>query len=76
MEKTYETMTPEQAIREIESGNFYRVDGVKACVIDALKRRIAGLEILEMELRKQSRKEYDNGRLTGLYDGLGIDFFN
>ena len=69
-------MTPEQAIKEIEAGNFYRVDGVKAFVIDALKRRIAGLEILEMELRKQSRKEYENGRLTGLYYGLGIDFFN
>ena len=69
-------MTPDEAIREIESGNFYRVDGVKAFVIDVLKRRIAGLEILEMEERKQSRKEYDNGMLTGLYDGLGIDFFN
>lgn len=69
-------MTPEQAIKEIENGNFYRTDGVKAFVIDVLKRRIAGLEILEMELRKQSRKEYDSGRLTGLYDGLGIDCFN
>ena len=30
-------MTPEQAIREIEAGNFYRVDGVKELAIEALK---------------------------------------
>ena len=29
-------MTPEQAIKEIENGNFYRVDGVKSEAVRAL----------------------------------------
>ena len=30
-------MTPEQAIKEIENGNFYRAEGVKEAAIEALK---------------------------------------
>lgn len=47
--------------------------------IDALKKRIVGKEILEKEQSKYSsifdnRPEYSQGRLSGLYDGLGIDY--
>lgn len=48
--------------------------------IEALRKRKVGLEILERErklnFKKLEAREYHRGRLTGLYNGLGIDFFN
>ena len=47
--------------------------------IDALKKQITGKQILEDEQSKYSsifdnRPEYSHGRISGLYDVLGIDY--
>lgn len=46
--------------------------------MDALRKRITGLKILEeernLDVRGFVHKEYHRGRLIGLYDGLGIDY--
>ena len=45
--------------------------------MDALRKRITGLKILKIEQEVWSHfleENYHKGRLSGLYDGLGIDY--
>ena len=83
-------MTNEEAIEQLNFAiSIINRDGIDwlderdipvlQVAIDALKKQIAGKQILEDEQSKYSsifdnRPEYSHGRISGLYDVLGIDY--
>lgn len=88
--RSKDIMTNEEAIEQLNFAiSIINRDGIDwlderdipvlQVAIDALKKQIVGKQILEAEQSKYSsifdnRPEYSHGRISGLYDGLGIDY--